>query len=174
MRIHEPFKPSVISQGGRRSLLPHYIILGCFAMLLILGCASVETRTHPKYLGGEPLVKPDKLLIYDFAFSRDQVQLDEGIGKDLTQLMKGREGTPKRELELAVGRKVANALSENLVNELGAFGILAERATRTPSTTENVLLVKGQFVSINEGNSTQRMVVGFPSLMGKLELKNPY
>ncbi len=161
MRVHEPFRTRMISQGERRSLLPHYIIPGCFAVLLFVGCASVETQTHKKYLGGEPLVKPDKLLIYDFAFTRDQVQLDEGIGKDLTKLVKGREGIPKRELELEVGRKVANALSANLVNELGAYGILAERATRTPSTTENVLMVKGQFVSIDEGNSTQRMVVGF-------------
>jgi hypothetical protein len=60
-----------------------------------------------------------------------------------------------------VGRKVANSLSENLVKELRSYGILAERATDHPSKTDNVVFVKGRFLSIDEGNSTQRMIIGF-------------
>ena len=74
---------------------------------------------------------------------------------------RARKGTPKTQMELELGRKVAVALSENLVIELGKYGILAERASAPPSGQGPVLIVKGQFLSIDEGNATQRMVIGF-------------
>ena len=64
-------------------------------------------------------------------------------------------------MEREVGRKVANALSENLVTELSKYEILCKRATAPPSPQDNVLLLQGRFMSVDEGNATQRMVIGF-------------
>ena len=138
-----------------------YWLLSCFAVFLFVGCASVETRSSPVSLGGERLVKPELTLIYDFAVSPEQVQLDEGIMRGIFGTVRGNEGTPKTQKELEVGQKVARALSEHLVKELGKYGILAERASGPPPTKSNVYFVKGRFVSIDEGNMTQRMVIGF-------------
>ena len=107
------------------------------------------------------MAKPEKLLVYDFAVSPGEVTLDDGIGEDVAQVVKSTEGIPKAQMELELGRKVAVALSENLVVELGKYGILAERASAPPSGQGQVLIVKGQFLSIDEGNVTQRMVIGF-------------
>ncbi len=146
---------------GTRCLPSVYWLLSCFAVFLFVGCASVETQTSPVSLGGERLVKPELTLIYDFAVSSEQVQLDKGIMSDISETVQGKEGTPKTQKELEVGRRVAKSLTENLVKELGKYGILAERASGPPPTKSNVYFVKGRFVSIDEGNSTQRMVIGF-------------
>ena len=130
-------------------------------VFLFTGCASVETKSSRQYLNPDSLTKPDKVLLYDFAVSPEDIQLDEGWAADIGRTVRGKEGTPKTQLQLEVGRKIARALSESLVVELGKYGILAQRATREPLSGENVHVVKGRFVSIDEGNMTQRMIIGF-------------
>ncbi len=161
MQTLKPLRPrkALIGGAGYPSLVS--LLLCCFVVFFFMGCASVETRTSPVSLGGERLVKPERTLIYDFAISPEQVQLDEGIMRSISETVQGKEGTPKTQKELEVGRKVARALSEHLVKELGKYGILAERASGPPPTKSNVYFVKGRFVSIDEGNMTQRMVIGF-------------
>jgi len=157
--------PSVNSDNTRTKTIPicpfFFLLVGGLILFLAQGCASVETETYPQGRRGTILAKPDKLLVYDFAVSPGEVTLDDGIGENVAQTVKGTKGTPKTQMELELGRKVAVALSENLVIELGKYGILAERASAPPSGQGQVLIVKGQFLSIDEGNATQRMVIGF-------------
>jgi len=161
MQMHtKPIVEKSFSPLGRPFLFS-CAIPSLLTVLLLTSCASVETRTAPKSLTRTQLNKPDKILIYDFAISPQEVQLDEGIGRAIGKAIKGTEGIPKTQLEMEVGRKVARALSENLVRELGKYGILAQRTTRIPFPDENVHMVQGQFLSIDEGNATQRMVIGF-------------
>ena len=138
-----------------------FVLVGCLVFFVVQGCASVDTQTYPQGRRGAILAKPDKLFVYDFAVSPGEVTLDDGIGEDVAKVVKGTEGTPKAQMELELGRKVAVALSENLVIELGKYGILAERTSAPPPSQGQVLIVKGQFLSIDEGNATQRMVIGF-------------
>ena len=93
------------------------------AGFVITGCASVETRTGPRYVDPNSLTKPDMVLIFDFAVSPQEVQLDEGWSAAIGRTAKGQEGMPKSQLELDVGHKVAKAFSESLVKELGKYGL---------------------------------------------------
>ena len=147
--------------GKERNLPFGTACLSCVALIFFVGCASVETSSSPKYHYGQRLPKPEKLLIYDFAVSAEQVQLDDGISADLGRAVTGKDATPKRVLQLQEGRKVASALSESLVTELSKYGILVQRGSGPYPTKGNVYYVRGHFVSINEGNQTQRMVIGF-------------
>ncbi len=160
MQPFQSLRPKRATGGGAGYPSCVSFLIGCFAVFLFVGCASVETHTSP-VSSGERLVKPDRLLIYDFAVSPEQVQLDEGITRDVSETVQGKEGIPKTQKELELGRRVARSLTENLVKELGKYGILAERASGPPPTKSNVYFVKGRFVSIDEGSMTQRMVIGF-------------
>ncbi len=160
----QPFKsliPRRATGGGAGYPSCVSFLIGCFAVFLFVGCASVETQTSPVSFGGERLVKPERVLIYDFAVSPEQVQLDEGITRSVSETVRGTEGTPRTQKELELGRRVSRSLTENLVKELGKYGIPAERASGPPPTKSNVHFVKGDFVSIDEGSMTQRMVIGF-------------
>jgi hypothetical protein len=59
------------------------------------------------------------------------------------------------------GRGVARSLSEQLVAKLRERGIRAERAFAPRVPPVNALILKGQFLSVDEGDRVKRMVIGF-------------
>ena len=122
---------------------------------LFTGCASTNVTVDNQYQGF--IQQPNRVIIYDFAVSPDEVELDSGISEDIQELM---HKEPRTEQERAIGRQVADALAIHLVKEIGALGIPASRASRTASITNGVLILKGQFISVDEGNQAERVIIG--------------
>ena len=136
-------------------------VIGLFA-----GCASTNVTSQSEYQGFLP--KPRQVLVYNFAVSPDEVTLDSGITADIQGLVE--KATPRTDQERAIGRQVADALANHLVTEIQALGLPASRATGTPPADgNNTLEIKGQFVSIDEGNQTERVVIGLG--LGRTDVK---
>ena len=133
------------------------------AMLAGLGCTTVKTVSS---YDGAQLPRPDVILVNTFAYSPSQVKLMRGITPELEQAIKG---TPRTAAELNVGGKVANVLAEHLVKEIRAMGLPADRALGDPPTLGNTYAVEGQFLSIDEGNRTERVVIGLG--LGRTDVK---
>jgi hypothetical protein len=128
-----------------------------------------EPTMAPAGTGSEsavPLAQPDRILVYDFAVSADDVSLDRAVGAQLLQHLKG---TSQTEEQLKIGRAMAQTLSAELVAAIQKLGLPAERAGNTPLLTDNTLAIEGQFVSIDEGNRLRRMVIGLGA--GATEVK---
>ncbi|MCK5188452.1 MAG: DUF4410 domain-containing protein, partial [Methylococcales bacterium] len=66
------------------------------------------------------------------------------------------------------GRNVANALANQLVMKLAKVGITARRAGMSTNIPINSLVVKGQFLKINTGDETARVIIGFGAGAEKL------
>jgi hypothetical protein len=132
--------------------------LGWIGLLLTIGCAQTNVETVKEYSGQEQLPRPTRVLVKDFAVSPEDVSLNSGPGARLANVIKG---TPKNEEQIKVGRAAAKALSDALVKEISALGLSAERAPSAAAGGERILIVDGQFVSIDEGNRARRMVIGF-------------
>jgi hypothetical protein len=138
------------------------IIVSC----LLLACAP---RTNVEPLGEAapslPLTKPDRVLVYAFAVAPDDVALNSSLParlrRERPRLLDILPQPTPTEQEVAVGHQVADALANELVARLSALGLPAERATGTEPASGRVLAVEGQFVSVDEGNRAQRVVVGF-------------
>ena len=71
--------------------------------------------------------------------------------------------------QVKTGRAVADALAKHLVAELMKQGITARRATASTQIPLNALVVKGQFVTIKEGDQFSRVIVGFGAGAEKLQ-----
>ncbi len=127
-----------------------------------LGCASAGVTRTQQYVEESEVAKPSVVLVYDFATSAADVMVDT-TGPDFI----GGDGTQAEKSELA--RQVATALSESLVEELGERGIQAKRAGAGTSPPQNALLIKGRFLTLDEGDRTKRMVVGLGA--GSTELR---
>jgi len=131
-----------------------------FMLLVTVACgpASVQRVSGPS---GQ-LQRPDRILVYDFAVTPDEVRLDSGLSTQLGQLFGGGQdpGTSRTAEEIKIGHAVANAVANALVKELNQYGLPAERALGAPSARGRLLMVKGQFVSIDEGNRTERVLIG--------------
>ena len=104
----------------------------------------------------EQLPTPDRVLVYNFAVTPQEVQLD-AVGSAITQTF---DGTADLQQEQQVGHAVANALAKRLVSDIQNMGLYAERAAGPVPPTGIDVLILGQLVSIDEGNAAERMVIG--------------
>jgi hypothetical protein len=130
-----------------------------FMMLAIaFGCAPTNVQQESPTLTQLP--RPDHILVYDFAVSPDEVKLDTGLSADLMQKYQEHKGMSRTAEEIKVGHKVADALAEELVKKIRSYGLWAERGFGYPQGNEKDLLVKGQLLSIDEGNRTERVAIG--------------
>lgn len=144
-------------------LLPVAMML---AALVLVGCAKANLDVTQR--ADMSLPRPDHLVVHDFVVSSSDVKLDRGISAKAARDLKGR--TPTQE-ELAVGRAVATALSKELTAELNKRGITAYRAGTAPSMTRTSGAIVGQFVSIDQGDRTQRVWLGFGLGGSKLDTR---
>ena len=128
------------------------------ALIMAFGCAP--TKVQQKDMTVAQLPRPDLILVYDFAVSPDEVKLDTGLSADLMQKYQEHKGASRTAEEIKVGHKVADATAEELVKKIRSYGLMAERAFGLPQGKGKVLMVKGQLLSIDEGNRTERVAIG--------------
>lgn len=121
----------------------------------LFGCAPTNVQTTWQRLG--PAARPEQVIVYDFAVSPADVQLDHGVEADVIQMA---QQTPPDDKKLELGRAAARAASETLVQKLNAMGMPAVRATGMPITWYRSAIVEGQFISLSQGNSTERDLIG--------------
>jgi hypothetical protein len=106
------------------------------------------------------------IIVYDFAVTAAEVKLDQGIMKKALRDSSSRAVTDE---ENEVGHLVADRLSEDLVAELRKAGIAATRAGSQVQPSDTTALLTGQFVTIDQGNQSKRLWIGFG--MGGTELR---
>ena len=127
------------------------------ALALLAACTSTQSTMET---AGETLPQPQVVVVNTFAASPDEVQLDEGLSAEIEQAIRARRATSRTEQELQAGHQVADAIADKLVVEIQDMGLRAERGSAVPAGTQNALLIKGRLVSIDEGNRTERVVIG--------------
>jgi hypothetical protein len=131
---------------------------GLVLCLAAAGCAKTEVESKTMAPMAAAMPRPDQVLVYNFAFAPDQVALDKGIASRVADAM---DSTPPTEQELEVGEKVTAALTKRLVSDIQKMGLVAEPGTDAAPTAGKTLIVRGQILSIDEGNPTRRVVIGF-------------
>ena len=138
--------------------MPVQAILGIFVLAILSGCAPTNVQQQSMNLTQLP--RPDLILVYDFAVSPDEVKLDTGLSAELMQKYEQHKGASRTAQEIKVGHKVAEAVADELVKKIRSYGLWAERGFGYPHGKGKVLMVKGQFLSIDEGNRTERVAIG--------------
>ncbi len=126
------------------------------AKKLLVGDTKVDVVA--KYQG-DPLPKPEKALVYDFAVSPDVISVDTSPAARLHRRRASAEAASSPE---AAARQVQAAFSKSLVRELQQASVpaAAVEGADTPAPPRS-LLVKGEFTAINQGNKTKRVLIGF-------------
>jgi len=133
-------------------------LLIIFVLAAAVGCAP--TNVQQENMAVAQLARPSLILVYDFAVTPEEVKLDTGLSSDIMQKYEEHKGMSRTAEEIKVGHKVADALAEELVNKIRSYGLWAERGFGLPHGNEKDLLIKGQLLSIDEGNRTERVAIG--------------
>jgi Domain of unknown function (DUF4410) len=126
-------------------------------LALLAACTSSHSTNET---AGAMLPRPQLVIVETFAVSPDEVQLDSGLLTHYEEMQKAKNGTPRTQQEIDAGRKVADALADKLVVEIRDIGFQARRGSSMPKDVVVGLLIVGQFVSIDEGNRSERLVIG--------------
>ena len=143
----------------KKILLPHFAAL---VLLVLAGCASTEITQQQTPVSPD-IARPDRIIVYDF----DATPADIAATSALTGYYDERE-VPQTEEEIELGRALGDQVTEKLVERLQALGMGAHRAENTgPPDIGDAVLV-GQFISIDEGVTGKRVVIGFGSGSGEL------
>lgn len=148
----------------RAAYLAAYLLLGA----IVAGCAdaSVAPESQSAPVTGGP---PSAIYTYPFAATAQDVTLNQGFFQKTYQNLTG-SNTDQNQVQIA--EATAQTLAANMVQELQAKGYNAVQVTRgTPVNGNNVLIVDGEIVDINEGNRLRRMVIGLGTGQATLDTK---
>lgn len=128
------------------------------AALLAAGCASSETTGRQDVTKqGEILPKPDRIYVYNIRATPDEVPSDAAISGNYAQRQK-----PLTSEEIALGRKLGALVAKHLAEALRSMGLPAQHVTaNAPALQDRDLQIKGEFLEIDEGSRTKRVLIGF-------------
>lgn len=111
---------------------------------------------------GDPLPKPQGAMIFDFAVSPDVVTMDKSVSARMHQRRERLTGSNPDATPEQVAQSVQTTFSDKLQTDLQKAGIAAQLApTATSPVAPHTLEVRGEFTSVDQGNRTKRIVVGF-------------
>ena len=122
---------------------------------LAMACATANVETTKR---AGALDRPNRILVRNFATSRAEVELDQGIGPTIARDFQGEVASDQSR---QLGHAAADALAAELVAKLRAAGLPAERSSGRVSLTPTTLVIAGKFLTIDEGNQTMRTLIGF-------------
>jgi hypothetical protein len=148
------------------TLLLTISVLGACASSEITGrqaCASSEITGRQAYSEQEKIARPGRVIVYDFAATPADIPPSAGI----TGYYSVRQ-TPQTSKEIQLGRQLAAQVSKKLVREILDMGMPAQRAGNGPPPQIGDVLITGQFISIDEGSRTKRVIIGFGKGSGEL------
>ena len=112
----------------------------------------------------EKITRPDLILVYDFVATTADIPADFTLADQYSDHSKAQTAE-----QIEIGRRLSAQIAEELVEEIRARGIPAERDPKGATAQINDVLIRGYFISVNEGSETKRFAIGFGS--GASELK---
>ena len=134
------------------------------ALVVLAGCASSDVTARREYAGDEQIARPSRIIVHSFAATPDDIPADAALAGHFD-----RRDQPQTAEEIELGHKLGDRVADELVKEILKMGFPAERAGSGPAPQEGNLVIKGAFVSIDEGSRLKRMLIGFGA--GAAELK---
>ncbi len=144
----------------RTSIFAHYL----FTALLVAGCAGSDVSSERSNVESYAIAKPERVIVYDFAATATDIPADSAIAELVQQ-----RTTPQTPEEIELGRQLGALVAVHLIEELNDNGISAIAAGTGPVPHPGDALVRGQFVSIDEGSRIKRVLIGFGA--GAAELR---
>lgn len=138
------------------------IVWGLFALLVLAGCASTKVSSRQVLVTGQ-LPKPNQILVYDFAATPADVPSSSDYADP-----NYRPPLPQTSEEITAGRQAGAQVAAALVEQIREMGLPAVQASPGIQPQLNDLVVRGYFISVDEGSTAKRVAIGFGSGASKL------
>jgi hypothetical protein len=134
-----------------------------FALVVIAGCATTKVTNQQQVVTGQ-IPRPNHILVYDFASTPDDIPPDSPVASQFVP-----PSTPPTAEQIATARQLGAEIAAQLVQEIQAMGLPAERASRQTPLQLYDIMIRGYLLSIEQGSEVERLAIGFGA--GASELK---
>ncbi|HEY5849885.1 MAG TPA: DUF4410 domain-containing protein [Lysobacter sp.] len=131
---------------------------------LLAACASSTVALPETTPLADQMTRPGRVVVYDFVGTRDDLPPDSAIVRYYEQ-----RTVPQTAAEIDLGRKLGRLVAQDLVKELNSAGITAHHSDSVAKAQIGDGIVRGEFVSVNEGSRTKRVLIGFGAGAGELK-----
>jgi hypothetical protein len=122
------------------------------ALVFLVGCSSTKITDRQAYEGAK-LPRPDRIIVHDFSADPADVPPGSAFADKL--------GAAPPASEQAAAGKLGALVAQKLVANLREMGLPAVAAPGQPAPQVDDIVLRGYFVTINEGSATERVLVGF-------------
>jgi Domain of unknown function (DUF4410) len=130
-------------------------LAGCLlALVVITGCASTEVSNRQYYEGAQ-LARPGRIIIYDFTADPADVPAGSAFAAPAAAAP---APTPE---QAELSRKLGAEVAKQLVADLQGMGLPAVLAAGQPPPEVDDIVIRGYFVSVDEGSAAERVLIGF-------------
>src|SRR5688572_12703590 len=131
----------------------------CAVMFLVTACGSTDAEvTKERDDDDDELPYPSRILVYDFAVSPSEVSSDSVAAGRLSSASDDPQSNPERQ---QLEHQIADVVANRVVAELQELDLPATRWRGPAPAGNNIYTIEGQFLTIDEGNAMQRMIIGF-------------
>lgn len=164
---NEAFDTLTRKSEDRTNLARRNAARALLLMIASLGMGACgQPAVRPLIRTGENgLPRPARIIIHDFAASEIEVVEYQGIFR---QQPSKPNPTERRR---AIARNVSESLSLEFARALQELGFSVERGMRAVSDADNIVIIEGEFIRIDEGSPLRRFVVGFGSGAAKVQTR---
>jgi hypothetical protein len=133
-------------------------LLCCVGLVMLAaGCAQTKVTDRQQLVTG-PIPRPGIIWVYDFA----STPADVPTSSDFAQ-QSYRPPLPQSADEIAIGHLVGAQVAEALVSAIRERGMPADHASSRTKPELNEIVLRGYFLSVEEGSAAKRMTIGFGS-----------
>ncbi len=138
-------------------------LLLLFAMLSLGVHAGTRVTDRDEIVTGE-IPKPARIWVYDFTATAADVPAESALAGSQSG-----DAAPQTAEQIADGRKLGADIATELVKEIRAMGLPAERPVAGTRPRINDLVIRGHLISMVEGSRERQFIIGLGS--GETELK---
>ena len=155
IQSHEPRLPMALARTIS-------VLAGLLLGLCVTGCASTKVTSRQMLVTGQ-IPRPDHILIYNFAATPADVPSSSEYADPAY-----RPPLPQTSEEIQLGRELGSQVAYQLVREVQEMGMPAVQAAPGTQVRLNDIVIRGYFVSVDEGSTAKRLAIGFGSGSSKL------
>jgi hypothetical protein len=139
------------------------VVLSLLATLSLSVHASTEVTDRNEIVTGE-IPRPAHIWVYDFSATASDVPAESALSGQIAE-----PAQPQTADQIAAGRQLGAAIASDLVQDINAMGMTAQRPMENTQPALNDLVIRGHLVSEAKGDEKKRVLVGFGA--GESELK---
>ncbi len=129
-----------------------------FTIVGAVSLAACRASTQHVATYAAHLPRPELIIVHDFTATTGETRLSSSL---MDRLKQRGQSADVSEREIQLQEKIIRTMTAELVQEIRKLGLPVESAAAAGRVRGPTLDIEGQFLTIDEGNRTRRLVIGF-------------